>query len=253
MNRNLMRLLVFSLSLVALLGYGGKAFASWTTVYASDFSSDPSWTTNDPSNLYWDSTSETYHGWMANTNTSYAYYALTPFSLSGTSFVLTYDSIINSCDWSAGLNMGLWSDGLLYPNSAHTVYGIGDQGYAVGFNAQDSAGNGVNPRDWGWQTGVWYSNTYSYDASTALMSMVTSRRDDGTLLFALQDYITFLPADLKYLGVSRLFMEGYNNLAADFNLDNVMLRTQAIPAPGGIILGMIGVALVTAVRKIRGK
>ncbi len=32
----------------------------WQTVYQTDFSSDPRWTTNDPSNLAWDSATGTF-------------------------------------------------------------------------------------------------------------------------------------------------------------------------------------------------
>lgn len=35
--------------------------ADWQVVYQTDFSSDPAWTTNAPSKMYWDSATERYH------------------------------------------------------------------------------------------------------------------------------------------------------------------------------------------------
>ncbi len=79
--------------------------------YVQDFSADPGWVSNDPTNLRRDPTNNTFHGWQCNTGTSYAY---TPVNWDGkASFELNYDLKINSCEWSAGCTFGLFGTGLL--------------------------------------------------------------------------------------------------------------------------------------------
>ena len=47
------------------------AKAEWQTVYQTDFSTDPGWTTDQPNNFYWDSTNQQYFLSMTNQKQAY--------------------------------------------------------------------------------------------------------------------------------------------------------------------------------------
>ena len=194
----------------------------WQTVYSTDLSSDPKWTTNDPANLSWDSATETFHGWQANTNTSYAY---AQFDMeSGASFRLQFDVRINSVQWSAGVIFGLFDPRLTSGAGAVVEYGLFDVGYTTALYA----GNPSGPPAWevsNWETGVWYRNVIEYDAISKVIRFEARERDTGELLSELSlSGIREFPPGMSLLGVSRLDMEGFNNMAVDFNLDNIVLK-----------------------------
>lgn len=194
----------------------------WRAVYSSDFSSDPKWTTNDSANLSWDSATETFHGWQSNADGTYAYTPIEPTI--GSSFRLEFDVRINFIEWSAGLTFGLFDSRLMYNAGAVIEYGLFDVGYTIALYA----GNPSGPPDWNvtnWETGVWYRNVVEYDAESKVIMLEVRRRDDGALISQLSlSGISSFPPGMVLLGASRIHMEGYNNAAVDFNLDNVILE-----------------------------
>jgi zinc protease len=195
---------------------------AWEVVYQTDFSSDPNWTTNDAANLSWDAETQTFHGWQANTNTSYAY---VPVELRpNASFRLEFDVRINFIEWSAGLTFGLFDSRLMYNAGAAIEYGY----YDVGYTTALYAGNPSGPPDWNvsnWEIGVWYRNVVEYDATSRVIRFEASPRDDGSIVSQLSlSGIRSFPPGMVLLGVSRIHMAGYNNAAVDFNLDNIILE-----------------------------
>jgi zinc protease len=194
----------------------------WRVVYSSDFSTDPKWTTDDPSNLSWDSATETFHGWQSNADGTHAYTPIEPTS--GSSFRLEFDVRINSIKWSAGLTFGLFDSRLMYNAGAVIEYGYFDVGYTIALNA----GNPSGPPDWNvtnWETGVWYRNVIEYDAESKVITLEVRRRDDDALICQLSlSGISSFPPGMSFLGTSRLHMAGYNDAAVDFNLDNLVLE-----------------------------
>ena len=79
---------------------------SWQTVYHTDFSTDPEWTTNDPSHFYWNQSSCTYHFYNDKKSDEYAYTTLS-YSDSA-SYKLEYDIELIRCDWAACSSLGLF-------------------------------------------------------------------------------------------------------------------------------------------------
>jgi hypothetical protein len=199
--------------------------------YAQDFSMDPGWVSNDPANLRRDPTNNTFHGWQANTATSYAY---TPVNWDGkASFELAFDTYFNSCQWSAGLTIGLYDSNLLNNFNQPMMlvdFAEVDGGRRVSIfaNSGTTATNASVAVPW--QDGVWYHVQLRYDSVLGQMRVTVSNRATGQVIN--QQSITInVPfiGGLKYLGVSRLFMEGYNSNAVDYNLDNIRFATSIVP------------------------
>ncbi len=238
---NKVMLAVFCLTIMAVTA--SVAIASeWVPLYQDDFSSDPGWITNDPANLYWDAATETYHGWMANTNTSFAYTALSTALTPDTSFRLCFDSRINSVQWSAGLTFGIFDPQLSFIYGAVAETAVVDAGYVTSLNAGNPCNLDAN--DWevsNWLTGVWYTNIVTYDSATGWITYSQEERDTGIVLSQLGMAVADFPSDMLYLGVSRLHMEGYTSNAVDFNIDNVNIDHQPVPAPGALVSLLSGI------------
>ncbi len=247
----------FKKTLASLLLAGGLALsgakdAKADLIYSQDFSSNPNWITNDPSNLYWDSSSETFHGWQANTSLSYAY---TPTTLDPTrSFSLQSDQIINSVQWSAGLTFGIWNSQFWLGNGIQSDLSSVDGGYRFGLFSN----GGISER--GFQTGVWYNLLMEYDAEQNLTTLEAWERDSGLMCVDLNLPISSLPEDMNLLGVSRTFMRGYGgNRTVDYNIDNIMLwqderTTEPIPEPSSLDMMLVGsLSILLASKNLRKK
>ncbi|HUH78696.1 MAG TPA: hypothetical protein VLY83_02235 [Methanoregula sp.] len=74
-----------------------------TVVYQTSFDSDPHWTTNNPSNDYWDPTLAMYHFSLEPSTGNYAY---VPVDYDRGSFTLEYDVIINRIDSGTTFRLG---------------------------------------------------------------------------------------------------------------------------------------------------
>ncbi|NQT84483.1 hypothetical protein HQ563_15775, partial [bacterium] len=118
---------------------------------------------------------------------------------------------------------------LMYNAGAVIEYSLVDAGYITALYA----GNPSGPADWevsNWETGVWYRNIIEYDAASQVITFEARQRDNGQLLSELAlSGIRSFPPGMRLLGVSRLHMEGYNNNAVDFSLDNITLKEHYEP------------------------
>ena len=74
-----------------------------TVVYQTSFDSDPHWTTNNPTNDYWDPTLAMYHFSLEPSTQNYAYI---PVDYDRGSFTLEYDVIINRIDPGTTFRLG---------------------------------------------------------------------------------------------------------------------------------------------------
>ncbi|HXX55136.1 MAG TPA: hypothetical protein VEI81_03490 [Methanoregula sp.] len=74
-----------------------------TVIYQTSFDSDPHWTTNNPSNDYWDPTLAMYHFSLEPSTGNYAYI---PVDYDRGSFTLEYDVIINRIDPGTTFRLG---------------------------------------------------------------------------------------------------------------------------------------------------
>jgi hypothetical protein len=251
-------LAIVAASMVAMVATQAGA-ETWQTVYQTDFSSDPGWTTDDPTNLRWDSATGTFHGTQVNVQGTYAYKNVAGFD-PNKSWKLAFDSEINSCGWSAGLTLGLFDSRLTYPWGA-----IEDQGWSDGGNGTALVTNGVGAGVFspGWSSGTWYHTLILYDATTEQVTMNITDRSTGSLFQSQTQTVTSFPSDMTYLGVSRLHMKnGYNgvnpNASVDYNLDNVVLsqatpKSSSVPEPSSLVvfsgLGVMGLVMAWRRRK----
>ena len=76
------------------------------TLYQSDFSQNPDWTTNSPTRYYWDPTLQMYHFKTEGGTNGYSFY---PVQYDGQSFTLDYDVIIASSGVNSAFRFGLIS------------------------------------------------------------------------------------------------------------------------------------------------
>jgi len=77
-----------------------------TTLYKSDFSQDPGWTTNSPTRYFWDPDLEMYHFKTEGGTNGFSF---TPFKYNGQSFVLDYDVTILTSNKNSAFRFGLIS------------------------------------------------------------------------------------------------------------------------------------------------
>jgi len=74
-----------------------------TVIYQTSFDSDPKWTTNSPSNYYWDPSLAVYHFSVEKSSGAYAYKAV---DFEGGPFMLEYDLLFTKFDKEAYFGLG---------------------------------------------------------------------------------------------------------------------------------------------------
>lgn len=100
----LLLVMIFSAG-IALPALGAQTTEK-TTLYTSDFSQDPGWTTNSPSRYFWDPSLQMYHFKTEGGTNGYSF---TPFKYDGQSFVLDYDVTILTSYKNSAFRFGLIS------------------------------------------------------------------------------------------------------------------------------------------------
>ena len=259
-----------------LSGFLCFATIAQATTYSTDFSSNPGWATDQPSNHYWDSTNQWYHVRVENTPpgfpgpTTYQpnRYAGTflPEALGG--FHLRWDTQITHSEWSAGIDFGVFDSQMAFAGRG------GGQGVTMGMSWTDPGNNlflhvsgvggvaGVSTESAGgdfWQVGDWYRSYLSYDPWMNLVDLVVTDRATGTSIWNASLAVPGggFSRELIFLGNTRygcVDLEGgvfgLHAYAADKgNIDNVSLTP--IPAPGAFLLGGIGLGIVNWLRRRR--
>jgi hypothetical protein len=238
------------------------AFAA-TVPYSTDFSTDPGWVTDQPSNYYWDAASQTYHVQSENHYPGYTpsryTYKLLPETVG--SFELQWDVDVVSCDWSGGIAFGIYDNSLLTGGipggqSIQSKICISDYGHVWGVYVEGAGGN-VSSQNFVdmWDVGNWYTCYLSYNAATNIVDFAFKARGSDTSIWT---YTLNVPGggftnDLRYLGSSNSGIGdsgSYPGLSewavAEGYIDNVSI----VPEPATLLLlGLGGLALL---RKRRG-
>jgi len=194
-------------------------------LYAEDFASEPGWTTDDPSGLRYDPTSQTYLGRQVNTEGTVAYVDLPGFA-PNRSWHLEFDYLVQSVDWSAGFTVGLFDGRLRYPFGVGLDIGLVDGGRVT--SAWAGGLNLISRYNPPWQLDVWYHAAIDFDQATGELSVRVTERDTGTVHFETINQTGPLPADTTKFGVSRLHMKNTGpgaspSAAVQFKLDNVLV------------------------------
>ena len=84
-------------------------------LYQTDFSSDPGWTTDRPSDYYWDATGQCLHFTVRNeipsgTHPNRYFYTVLPHAVP--SFTITWDEKVTQDMWSANVRFGIYDSQL---------------------------------------------------------------------------------------------------------------------------------------------
>lgn len=198
--------------LMATSAIGGD----YAAVYQSDFSADPGWVTDQPTNYYWDSGAGVYHATTVNaqpgaTPTRYAY---TLVNYGGGSLRFEFDINPTSLEWSAGVALGLFdaslalspSTGIPNPHSIFVHPGRSDGGLSMPLYVRGL--NGVSHAEHiGWNLfseGVWYHCVVQYDQASDAASLTVTERSTGNPVGSAQvTNIGGFPSDMDYLGFAR--------------------------------------------------
>jgi hypothetical protein len=235
-------LVMVTVSVVALVESSASA-VQWQVLYETDFSTDPNWTTNDPAKLGWDAATETYHGIQTNNQPSYASTDVTAFDPNKT-WRLEFDSVINSCAWSAGMDMGLFGSGIGSPGALNAVLDQSnvDSGHVTALYTNGAANYTYSPS---WESGTWYHSLMEFDSDAEAITLTITVRDTGDPKWSFTHAAASFPTDLTKIGVSRenMYWDGVNTV--DYNLDNVVL-SRAVPEPSAFALFSVGATSLLA-------
>lgn len=182
--------------------------------YATDFSSDPAWVTDQAENYYWDSESETYHARTENSPpgpppTRFAY---TTVDYQGGAFLVEFDTRPIDIQWSAGVGFGLydstfttWEGGPPNAQFAHVFIGAADAGVALQVTARGNNGLFRYDQDWNLlSNGTWYRFRFEYDSKADILTMTASVRDTAAIVTVQQvDGLGGFSSSLNRLGFAR--------------------------------------------------
>jgi DNA-binding beta-propeller fold protein YncE len=187
--------------------------------YVETFDPDPEWATNNASRFYVDG------GVLYGTGVTDSYeYCTTPLSSHPESFVLEWDSYLESSDWSSGLAFGLYGcERWLVPETNQALfahYGHHDGGYFFSLHACDATGY-EPPRDLVEidLRGFWVHNMLSYDGAGTARFFVS---EDGTVLGSAEiSGLAGFDEGLRQLGMSIVHDCAVSGQSTSVRVDNV--------------------------------
>jgi hypothetical protein len=242
--RNTLRILFAAILFTMLLSHTAIHAANWKVIYSEDFSADPGWTTDQPTNFYWESGTGTYFIRTSNTAEAYepnryTHKIITAYT--GGAFKLEWDIQMISNDWSAGIGFGMYDSQLSYlprGDSAHISgeLGIADQGHYTSLRTHqgtNSSSTSFYMPSWEFAP-VWYHCVLENDPKMHTIKLTVYNRNESTLFASTM--ITNAPTitnDIKYLGSSRypIGHPPYNGgidpgAIAEGRIDNVVLSVE---------------------------
>lgn len=244
---------------IMVLTIGAVGFCSAATIpYSTDFSTDPGWVTDQPSNLHWDADSGSYFvhseypGYMPS---RYSYKLLDePVS----SFELRWDVNVTRADGGAcALQFGIYDSHLgNFPAGAEYIWlHAGSNGGLRWWNMSVSAGGTnvdtskpVGPvGENAWDFNEWYSCKIVYDSDLLNVSIQIKTRDDQQEIWTSNLSVpnSGFSNELKYLGTAGNMPPCGGSITEGY-IDNVNLT----PEPATLfLLGLGSLALLRKRRK----
>jgi hypothetical protein len=213
-------------------------------VYQAPFTTDPRWTTDNPSNDYWDPALQMYHFGIQPSTGAYAYKAV---ELPAGSFTLEYDVILTQVDQGATFRFGLTGDDMDLGKGPNVLTEFTNAKYGrimwlhvvtpyqklMEQNSESSAVE-MGPNAYSGPTATYdlnktYHVTLKYDDDSKTVTMWVDEKLTGTTIWS---YYINSVENLK--GFTRIYLGSvgdYGNMysTAAGNIDNVRLT---IPAAG---------------------
>ena len=231
------------------LAIGVVGFCSGATIpYSTDFSTNPGWLTDQPSNLYWDSASESYfvHSEYPGYVPSRYAYALLPEAIG--SFNLEWDvKVVRADGGASAIQFGIYDNHLgdFYAGGEYIWLHAGASGSNSHWWCMSISAGGINAETGtpisadAWSIGEWYTCTMTYDSVLSKVDIQIKTRDDQQEIWTSNLSVpgAGFTNELKYLGtVGNL---PYASIAEGY-IDNVNLT----PEPATLLLlGMGGLVL----------
>ena len=155
----------------------------WSTVYQTDFSSDPGWTTNNASHYYWDSGTGTYYQYQQNGSEEYTYVALSGI-LASEKKRLEFDVNPVSNGWAANVSLGLFDSDMtpLQPCSIEFVFAKIDAGLKPFLQWGDTSGGSQAEFSDAFTANQWYRALLEWNPSAGTLYGRITRLSDGSLV-----------------------------------------------------------------------
>ena len=229
------------------LSFSQALAVDWQTVYSTDFSSDPGWTTNSSSRYYWNSTAETYYSEQIAGSGEYSYKVL-PDLQSGWSWRFEYDIRVSTCGAFGDNKICLvGSDLAVFGGSAMIALDLTDVNH-IALQWTDTAGD-HSANLGAFEFDVWYTGRVEWGADIGALYARVVRRDGGSLVG--ETTRTSIPGTFN--GIDRIAMStvGDDYEPTDYgtcNFDNIVVSQT--PEPAAIsLLALGGLALIRRRRK----
>ena len=234
---------------VLLLLTAGAAHGNWVSVYQTDFSTDPGWTTNNPASFHWNPADGTYYIKMENVNYG-GYYSHYNVGHHGGSFKLDYDIRMPYGGYASGMRLGMFDSDMeteFEGSYVDTLFCTEDRGRTIMIESINS-GDVLTP-EWSaslhWNLNTWYDVSMEYFDSTG--SFTTTIRDGitGDLVGSKSIHAGPFSTDMSYIGSTNLRLgtfqvPGAYSIAYIDNVEFYDWEAAPVPVPGAVLLGALG-------------
>lgn len=239
---------------------GSAAQADWAVQYQTDFSSDPGWTTNNPTYFFWNAADGTYH--VKNESTSFGgYWSRIDVGHDGSSFKLDYDIKMVENHYTSGVFFGMYDSDMLAMSDngsyVETIFTIEDRGRTI-LAASANASN-VMTSDWSgeerWTLDTWYTVSMEYFDSTGSLTSTIRDRTTGALVGVKSFTVGPFRSEMSYVGTSgvRDYAVQTPGAYSVAYIDNVTFSTPTpVPVPGAAVLGVLGLGCAGVRLRRRG-
>jgi len=229
-----MALLSVTVAILVLVSVQSRSIAGWSTVYSTDFSTDPGWTTNNASHYHWDSGSQGYYQERVNGSREYAYVEISGL-VPDRRWRLETDIRPISNDWAANSGVRLFDADMRFGQPAYfgidfARTGAGRIPYLLYSSSGDTGEGQVPFLGSTFDYGAWYHTSVEWNPSTSQLHSAVTRKADGSIL---GERTVTVPGDFNAasrLAISTIDHTYASGATAIAYIDNVRLSTLSEPA-----------------------
>jgi hypothetical protein len=180
-----MRIAMIAVVAVVVAGLGAPAALGddWVTVYQTDFTTDPGWTTNNASHFYWDSALHTYYQQQINGSQEYAFKLLGTV-LSSPKWRIEYDIKPVSVSNQANAGVALTDPLCSHQNGRQMTLDFAQigAGYYPHIEYTDTNSFSGAQMSSSFSLNVWYHTYLEWDSAIGQLYGRVTRVSDGALV-----------------------------------------------------------------------